>query len=211
MQIIVDGKSGFELESGVDSIAGALELLVEHLDVQGRGLLALSIDGDPVLPDDLSATVGERGIDEIEVLEVQSASYRELIEESIREAMDVVPELHVACLTLAEIVAGDSPQDGFAQFNDLKEIWEAVKERQQQIAEVLNVSPDTVTVEKDSIATLHTNLTECLDKASKALESGDFAALSDILSYDLAALAELERAIFDALRAHLPPGPEQTP
>lgn len=204
MRIIVDGKSGFELESGIDSVAAALGALVDHLDEQGRALMAVSIDGDAILPDGLAASVGERGIEDIEILEVRSASFKELIEESIREAQDVVPELHVACLTLAEIMSGDTPQDGFVQFNDLKEIWGAVKERQEQVAEVLNVSLDAVDVDRESAEALGVKLTACLEKASKALEAADFATLSDLLSYDLAALAEQERGIFDALRAHLP-------
>ena len=201
MEITLDGKRQFLLQSDPGTIGAALIEINEYLQVNGRALQNIIADGRDIPAEEITPAFGQTPVSDIRRLEIVSADIRTLVKESVAELAEVVPELPVACQELAQILAGDAPEQAFAGFNQLLEIWTVLKERQTQVANSLGIELAVLELEGASLSKHEEELSGVLDTARQAMESSDFAKLADLLAYDLSALAEREGSIVQLLQA----------
>lgn len=196
MEVIVDDIKGYPFQARRGALTEVLTEIVERLDEAGRGLQAVEVDGQPVSPDDIMELLSGRTVDETGTLHVRSEAIATLAEQSLRDMEEVLPELAVACHSLAEIAQNTPPEEWKESFEDLASIWRVVKTRQRQIASALSVEFDTLSLEGGvSLNQHHQEIERYLAAASEAIASKDKAALGDVLTYELAPRAETECAI----------------
>ena len=201
MEITLDGKKQFLLQSDPGTIGAALIEINEYLQANGRALQNIIADGRDVPAEEITSAFGQMPVSDVQRLEIVSADLRALVKESIAELAEVVPELPVACQELAQVLAGDAPEQAFAGFNQLLEIWTVLKERQTQVANSLGIELTVLELEGSSLSKHEEELSGVLDTARQAMESSDFAKLADLLPYDLSPLAERESSIVQLLHS----------
>ena len=132
---------------------------------------------------------------------MESGDVNAMINESLRDLEQVIPELPTACRSLAEIFQGNAPAEGYEPFDKLAEIWSHIKTREMQVASALRVSLESIELNGKNLDTMHLELNEYLEEAISAIKSGDCVLLGDLLEYELAPRAEQEAAIVGQLRA----------
>ncbi len=210
MEVIVDDIRGYPFQARTGALTDVLSEIVESLDETGRGLQAVEVHGQPVSPEHVMDLLGGRTVDETATLHVRSEAIATLAEQSLRDMEEVLPELAIACHSLAEITQTTPPEVWKESFEDLAGIWRVVKTRQRQIASALNVDIDTLSLDGGvSLNRHHQDVEEHLAAAGKAVESADKAALRDLLTYELAPRAETECAINTLLLSHVSESSDQ--
>ncbi len=198
MDIIIDGSS-VEIEGSPEDVMSVVIAVADELQAQGKAIVDLRVDGQTLPPDELVSQLEGKPIDSVDTIEVGSENIDELVCSELAEIRRVVPDLPEVCHSLAAVFQGNSPQDGYALFNKLAEIWRHVKIIEQQIANSLDLDLDSLSVDNVAVFDLHSDLNEFLREAAQALESGDCVLLGDLLEYELAPRAETESAIIDLL------------
>lgn len=200
MDVIVDGSRDFRLQGEPEDALAAVAAISEYLQKQGRAILVIKADGSSIAPDSLLDTLQGKSLADISSLEVESADVAGLVEGSLRELTDTLPELPKACHELAAIFQGSTPEQGFEPFHKLADIWANVKSRELMVANALNLNLDEIRINGESVTALHEELNLYLTEAAVALESGDLVLLGDLLEYELAPRAEVEPEIVALLR-----------
>lgn len=201
MEITLDGKKQFLLQTDPGTIGNALIEVNEYLQANGRALQSIIADGRDIPAEEITPAFGRTPVADVQRLEIVSADVRTLVKESIAELAEVVPELPVACQELARILAGDTPEQAFAGFNQLLDIWSVLKERQAQVASSLGIEVATLEIEGASLFKHDEELWGLLNTARQAMEASDFPKLADLLAYDLSPLAERESSIIQLLES----------
>lgn len=200
MQIRVDDTENFALKSNPSTLGAALIELTEYVQSQGRAMQTIAVDGVNLAPEELTVTLGNRSLSDIETVEVASASIEDLVTNTLDEIAGVIPELPAACHELAQVLASENPAACFAQFNQLLDIWEVLKERQGQVIATKGVLAEQVVFGKTNASVHNQALDALILKARGYMEASKFAELSDLLSHDLVAMAESEADLVNALR-----------
>ena len=200
MDVIVDGNRDFSLQGEPEDVLAAVAAVSEFLQKKGRAILAVKADGTSIAPDKLVDSLEGKPLAQVAALEVDSADVAELVEESLKDLSETLPELPKACRELATVFQGSSPEEGFEPFQRLAEIWANLKSREMLVANALNVKLDDLHVSGQDVAVLHEELNLYLTEAAVALESKDLVLLGDLLEYELAPRAELETQIVSLLR-----------
>ena len=203
MEIIVDGKRDFSVQAESPTIVDILGEIDAYLRGQGRAMQTVTANGENVPPEKLGEVFAGKSTDEIQSLEIGSEVLSARVEESLDELEEVLPELPKVCHQLAEVFQSESPDEGYAIFEQLAEIWAAVKVRQQQIIKVLELEISTLSIDDKPFEELQEELNKSLQDAAKALESKDLVSLADLLEYELAPRAEDEKRIVDLLKTCL--------
>ena len=201
VEITLDGKKQFLLQSDPGTLGNALIEINDYLQANGRALQSIIADGRNVPAEEITPAFGQTPVSDVKRLDIVSADIRTLVTESIAELAEVVPELPVACQELAQVLAGDAPEKAFAGFNQLLEIWSVLKERQTEVANSLGVELGVLELDGASLCKHEEQLRGALNAARQAMESSDFAKLSDLLAYDLSPLAERESSIVQLLQS----------
>jgi hypothetical protein len=200
MQITVDDESGFVLKSNPVTLGEVLFEITGYIQSKDRAIQVIIMDGKNIPPEELTREIGETLVSAVGTLEVHSTGLTELVVDTLDEIAEVIPELPTACHELAQILVGEDPASCFGQFNQFPDIWEVLKDRQGQVISLLGIEIDTVAVDGIPVAEHDARLKDCIKNARKCMESSDFPGLSDILSHDLAELAEFEEGIIEVLR-----------
>jgi hypothetical protein len=203
MDVYVDGVRDSLLEGSGGTLLEAVVALSSRLHEDNRALLSIRVDGRSVQPEELRFGTGETPLSEIQLLEIGSESLVRLVEDSFRELDEHLPVLPQVCHKLAAVFQSDAPDEGYAPFHQLADVWHAVKIREMQLANALNVRLDDLDVDGQSVMKLTEELNACLREAEEAIKAGDSVALGDILAYELAPRAETEARIVSLLRSHI--------
>ena len=199
MDILVDGEKSFDGLEWTGTLSEVIVDVCDRLNDAGRAVLQISVDGDALSLDSFEEDLGEKALCEVSVLEIRSESVLTLVEATIEELQDVLPELPSVCHQLAEVFQRGEPKEGFEKLPQLLDIWHAIKTREDQICRALKLEPDLLVVDGASLPQLQAQLNEILGKTAVALETEDTVALGDLLEYELAPLAELEPEIVTTL------------
>jgi hypothetical protein len=171
------------------------------LQRNGRALQRISIDGREIPAEELTLEIGNTPAAKVARLDVSSARVVDLVAEALREVEDVLPEMPVACQTLAQILGGEKPEEALDSLTQVLAIWAALVERRRQIADALALDLGAIESAGRTLADRDLSLRETLAHIKSARENRDFAALTDLIAYDLFEFAESEAEIFAVLRA----------
>lgn len=203
MEVIVDGDRNAELQVEHDTVGSLLSEIDDSLRRRGRAMLKIAVDGEDIPPDGLMEALGERSLDDIQSIEVESEDLVALAQSSLREMEEVLPELSSVCHSLAEVFHSDSAEEGFEKLVQLAEIWQAVKVRQIDVVSALELDLESLKLDGVSLVECFEETSQYLGKALDALEARDCVLLGDLLEYELAPRAEIEAKIVALLQSQI--------
>ncbi len=201
MEIYLDGARQLTLQSNIATVGAALVELNAWLQRNGRALQRISIDGREIPAEDLTLDIGNIPAANVKRLDVASARVVDLVAEALQEVEEVLPEMPVACQTLAQILGGENPDEALDSLTQVLAIWAALVERRRQIADALALDLTALELSGRTLAERDLSLCETLARIKSARETRDFAALTDLIAYDLFEFAESEAETFALLRA----------
>ena len=204
MQVIVDGEKNFELKGAPEDALAAVAAVNDFLREQGRAIMAVRVDGRDVAANQLQEALKDTPLAEIGTLEFQSEDLSKLVDACLAELEAHLPELPKACRALAELFHSETPEAGFEPFQQLAEIWKAVKERELMVAQALNLKMSEIELQGATLEQKHEELNGFLQEAAQALLDGDCVLIGDLLEYELAPRAEQEAEIVALLQEHAP-------
>jgi hypothetical protein len=201
MEIYLDGARQLTLQSDIRTVGAALVELHAWLQRNGRALQHVSIDGRDIPAEELTLEIGNLPASGVTRLDVTSASVADLVRDALDEVENVLPELPVACQSLAQILAGENPDEGLDSLTQILGIWMALRERRVQIAGAMGFDLAAVDLTGQTLADRDRSLGELLARIQEELDRRNLPALSDLIAYDLFEFAEQEPKVFTALRA----------
>lgn len=201
MEIYLDGARQLTLQADIRTVGAALVELNAWLQRNGRALQRVSIDGRDIPAEDLTIEIGNLPASGVTRLEVTSARIADLVMDALDEVENVLPEMLVACQTLAQILAGENPEEGLDSLTQVVGIWAALQERRTQIADALGIELAGLALSDRSLADRDKSLGALLERIEAERAKKDFTALSDLIAYDLFEFAEQEPDVFALLRA----------
>ena len=198
MDVVIDGQPGLDTEAE-DTILEVVAKADLALQSQGRAMVGVTVNGSPVSPEALVEQFD--GVPATDAaIEIISRPVGEMVIETLDEMSESLSELPVACQRLAAVFQGEHPHEGFAPFEELATIWDAVKTRQAMAANALNADLTTFEIRGQAVSEHIRELNSFLDEAAQALRDGDTVLLADLLEYELSPRAELEGEIVSLLR-----------
>jgi hypothetical protein len=203
MEVIVDGKKGFQFQEQPEDVLAALAGVSDAQRSQGRAILSVRIDGQPVSPENIVTMLQNKPLSEVQVLAVSTEVISTLVNNCLSELEQALPELPDICHRLRDVFHGECPESGYEPFQQLAAIWQAIKEREIQIFSALDIDLDAFAVHGEPISRIHAELNEYIEEAAGALKAGDCVLLGDLLEYELAPRAETEAAIVALLRSRV--------
>jgi hypothetical protein len=201
MEIYLDGARQLTLQANIATVGAALVELNGWLQRNGRALQRISIDGREILAEELTLEIGNMPAAGVLRLDVTSARVVDLVIEALQEVEEVLPELPVACQTLAQILSGQAPEEGLDSLTQVLAIWAALIERRRQIADALTIDLTAVAAAGRSLADRDASLAQTLARVEGARDKRDFGGLAELIAYDLFEFAESEAEAFALLRA----------
>lgn len=202
MDVIVDGNVGYLFRNIPRNALEAVAILCNDLHASGRAMMRLCVDGNEVLPDSLHQELAEKALEDVGCIEVVTESLASLVDACLANLEQALPELPVACHSLAEVFQGEKPEEGFGPFQQLADAWMAIKEQERQVASALELNMDQLSVNGIPFSELHEGFNRFLNEAAEAISAYDYVTLGDLLEYELAPRAETESAIVATLRTH---------
>lgn len=200
MDVTIDGKQDFELEGDPLTLLSVVGAANDYIESQGRAIVSLNIDGEAIRPTDVLEELGQRPVEGIQQLTIETAAVQDLVEDALKELQESLAELPQACRSLAAIFHGDRPEEGFDPFVELANIWSHVKQREAMAANALGLELDAIEVGGRPLEVLQNELNKFLEECGDALKNGDCILLGDLLEYELAPRAETEAEIVAILR-----------
>lgn len=204
MDVILDGASNYDLQGDPEDVLSAVAAISEFLRKDGRSILSLTVDGKPIVPEEMADELKDMPTSQVKQLEVGSEDTNKLVEDCLQTLGKHLPELPNICRNLAAVFQGETPEEGFEPFVEMAELWSGIKSRQVMVTNALELDVESLSLNGKSIETIHEELNQFLEEAAQALKDGDIILLGDLLEYELAPRAEQELAIVALLQAQIP-------
>ncbi len=200
MEVMIDGIVGEPPEDSAASVFDVVVAIGKKLQEQGRSIMAVEVDGEPVSAEQLVEAMKDKPATAIQRLFITSQDTQMLVQESLREIERTLPELPLACQELAKVFQSESPDAGYEPFQHLAAIWSVLKERELMVANALEMPLEELVIDDLSVETFHDDLNKYLREATEALKVKDSVLLGDLLEHELAPRAEKEAQIVAFLK-----------
>lgn len=200
MEVIVDGREGFPENDQAETVFDLVVAIGRSLQEQGRSIMAVQVDGQAISAENLMNTMKDKPLEQVQRIAVTSEDTRALVQESLSEIENSLPELPLVCQELARLFQSETPDAGFEPFERLAAIWGAIKERELMVANSLELPLEDLRIGDQTVREFHDDLNGYLREAAEALKSGDSVLLGDLLEYELAPRAEKESTIVALLK-----------
>jgi hypothetical protein len=200
MELIIDGKPAPALESNPATVLDALAVITRRLRSEGRAIMAVSADGRDVPYDQVREALRDVRVDQLATLELRTEAIRDLIDQTLAEAAEVIPELPAVCRELGEVFHTAGSTDGADEFKRLVQIWDAVHEHQDLVIGALDLDPASLTLGGEPLEKRLDRVRAVVKQTAEALGRGDRVKVSDLLQYELAPLAEDEERVIAILQ-----------
>jgi len=208
MDVIIDGARDFKLTGEPEDLMAVVAVVTEHLEAQGRSVVAVEVDGVSLHPETVEAKLAGRGLSGASEMRFESEDTVVLVRESLADLREALPDLPEACRQLAAIFQGEAPEEGYEPFQELAGIWLYVKRLEHLACTSMHLDSEVLEVAGRKVADHSRELNGFLEEAVQALRDGDTVLLGDLLEYELAPRAELEADIVAVLNRHVPVDPD---
>lgn len=177
-----------------ESLAGAMSAAVEVAEKQGRTIVEVVVDGQPVLGNQLENASTDPIPDSN--IEFVSADPVQLVQQSLFDAAEALSATRQAHTDIADQLQGgeDAPK-ALNQLGETLAVWQGVQDVLARGYGLLNLDPGTLTIPEDiaqgkSLNTLFAELSEQLREVRRSLEDHDLASLADAVGYELEPMAQ---------------------
>lgn len=187
MRLLLDNQ---EITIDRPTLAAAIAAGVAQAESQGRIIVEAMLDGTQ-LDDESLGNPSDETLDSGEVRLV-SAEPRSLVRVTLLDAADALDEASRSQNLCAEAIQTGQVKDALEQLSDALGIWDTVRDVVVKSAKLLDIELDRIKdpgAEDEQGATINeltTVLSKHLQEVKRCLAVQDWAALADVLGYDLA-------------------------
>ena len=202
MKIQVDGSPLLVPIAG-NSLGQVLDVVFDFVEARRRGVVALQVDGTRVRYDELDEDFMARSVSTIQKLNVNSESVEQLALQSLDELDEVVQDLALYCHEISRVYHDVKSTDGAALVEDLRNAWNEIAKRHEDLTRVLGIAPRNLKLEVGNLFEHRLAVKHQLNTMLDALNKDDRVSVSDLFEYELAPLAEAEAELSAVLRERL--------
>jgi hypothetical protein len=177
-----------------ESLAGAMSAAVEIAEQNGRTIVEVVLDGQPVLGDQLeNASTDPIPSSNIEFV---SADPVLLVQQSLFDAAEALASTRESHTEIAEkLQGGDEAPKALAQLGETLAVWQGVQDVLSRGYGLLNLDPGALAIPNEiaggkDLSTLFSELSDQLREVRRSLEDHDLASLADAVGYELEPMAQ---------------------
>lgn len=179
------------IDMGVDAASSGGRVIVDiHAD--GRSLSTAELDD----PDTMAYQAGE--------VHLTSAEPRAFVRTTLLDASEALEQAKNAQIDAADLIEAGSMTDAYDSINTSLALWQAARQALDQGAQLLGL--DLTTLPADDVEQLPqaiATLTEALEEVRRSIAHQDWAALGDVLRYDLDELVTTWRRLLTHVAQHI--------
>ena len=199
MKVILDDRF---LTQEPTTLAQAIDMAVDAASASGRVVVDILADGRAVSTDELDdAKAMAYACDEVRLT---SAEPRSFVRVTLLEASEALGEAKSAQSDAADLIEAGSVSDAYASINTSLTLWQAARQALDQGAQLLGLDLTTLPlVDPEQLPKAVAALTAALEEVRRCVASEDWAALGDVLRYDLDELVETWQSLLERVAAHI--------
>jgi hypothetical protein len=170
----------------------------------GRVVVEVSVDGEPLIGDQLTARDGDPVVDgEIKII---TAEPTELLLDTLVMTRGKLDEVIQFQQQAADCLQRDESTQGMEALNKAIDIWLMVQQAVEQSAMMQQIPFSELTAGELSFEQLVKQLIDQLESLKVALIARDTVAVADTLEYEWPAMTEQWRTVIDALMSKIQAG-----
>jgi hypothetical protein len=204
MRILIDEQPS---DIQASSIGEALNSAAADAGQRGRVIVEVHVDGETWSEEQLSST--ERCAETAEELRLISADLRELVQQTLGEASEILPGADELQRAAAKLLQADQHTEAMDKLGEALAIWRTVQTAVFKSAQALGIDLEAVVVDGVSIAQGVQQLNAKLADLRGALEANDPVGVSDTLLYEMPDVVSAWRAGLLALQMYVQQQAEQ--
>lgn len=202
MQVTLDGQP---MVIARPTLAAALAEGVNQARNRGRVIIEVKGDGAMLSDDALSTPSDTEG--QFSLVQLISADPRTLVKVTLGDGAEALRALLDEQHRVAELIHADKGQEAIAGLQAIFQTWQTVKDLVERGGSLLETDLGGVQLnglpEGETFSHASTRLLTHLRRVKTALGSQDWAALADVLEYDLCDEAQAWEKLLDALADHV--------
>ncbi len=169
------------------TIAEGLGRAIALAEERGRVVIEATLDGCPLSEDQL-AEPPDTDMPGSE-LRLVSANPRALVRTTLYDTADALAESVARHRRAAELIESGRTDEAMDDLSEALSVWQAARDVVDQGGELLG-EPFAASQAGGSLAQDIARLAKCLSEVKRCLAVQDWAALSDVLAFDMEELAE---------------------
>lgn len=186
MRILIDGQPA---ESAVptESVHDAVSQIGEKLNQSGRVILSVRVNGNLIPLEAVGRTSGS-----VEILEISSASTRDVAIDVLRGCSEHMPRLIDAFTDCAKKIRTGDIRGAMVIIEEAVSTWLELERGTESAMTALGLDWDDVRIksgttigEAQSAGAIVREIHRLLEETQRVLESADHVELGDLLDYDL--------------------------
>ena len=199
MKVILDDRF---LTDEPRTLAQAIDMGVDAASAGGRVVVDIIADGRSVRTDELDdAKAMAHACDEVRLT---SAEPRSFIRVTLLDAREALGEARSAQADAADLIEAGSVSDAFASINTSLRLWQAARQALDQGAQLLGLDLTTLPLaDSEQLPKAIASLTAGLEEVRRCVACEDWAALGDVLRYDLDELVETWQSLLERVATHI--------
>lgn len=187
------------------TLAAALAEGVNQARARGRVIIEVKGDGAMLTDEALSSPSDSEG--QFGLVQLISADPRTLVKVTLGDGAEALRALLDEQHRVAELIHADKGQEAIAGLQAIFQTWQTVKDLVERGGSLLETDLGVVQLsglpEGETFANASSRLLTHLRRVKTALGSQDWAALADVLEYDLCDEAQAWEKLLDALADHV--------
>jgi hypothetical protein len=183
------------------SLRALLAAAREHLAPEGRMVVQVQLDGQPVVEEALDSDQPT----DFSAVEVQmySASPADLAVGALEQAREQIAGARELQEQAADLLQQDEPAQALDKVGQSIAGWIQAQQAVTQVAELLGLDLATIRVEGEPVTTRTQDLLTRLVELKELLEASDHVALADALAYEWPETTEKWDAALGAIVQHI--------
>lgn len=202
MQAYLDDKS-FGLDGSGPSLGHLVELVRERCQAEGRILVEVRLNDEPIAPEEFSMPLGDSmtsadttggAVDE---LRMYSADPFELVLETTAQAAETLGGMVDLQCEVADLIQTGHTTEALPQLLEVMKTWQQIQECVDDGAALVGISIDGWRKSDSGIEDSIQALTKQLTEIRTALNNQDWVMLSDCLAYEMGPVTEQWRHLLE--------------
>ena len=200
MEIYVDDQAFQSSGPGSQTLAQLVDEVKRQIG--DRMIVSIRCDGSDITDDGFGESMA-RSVDSCQRVELYTGAARELVEDAMDQAAEMLDATEQDRLQAVELLGAGQTADGIRFLGNCMRNWYQVHQSIANSLAMLDIDPDTVTVEGRKMAEALETSRARLEQIKQALESLDYVLLSDTLQYEFEEVVRIWKAIVAAIRGKL--------
>lgn len=185
------------LETEATTLAQGLQAAVEAARAQGRIIVEVEADGEPVADEELETPSDDPAY--CDELRFVSAEPRSLVRVTMLDAADALEQTRRRCAQASEMLQTGQIAEALRDLAECLAAWETARRVVQEGCALLGVPLDSEEGLGPDAEEQVAALTETLEAVKAAVASQDWATLADLLAFELDEQAQAWRGAMQAM------------